>query len=88
MKNLNNSIPIKFDSLGRLTIPIQYRRALGMEVHETVQISITDNKLVVFKSPKKDFKKKINDIKEKANNNESITSEEYTQLCTILDKLK
>ena len=86
--DIKNSIPIKFDALGRLTIPIRYRQALEMEVNETVQIALTDNKLVVFKSPKKDINNKINDIKEKANKNESITSEEYTQLCNISDKLK
>ena len=85
--DLNNSISIKFDGFGRLTIPIQYRRALGMENHETVQISMTDNKLVVFKSQTNDIEKKINDIKMNANDSKIITSEEYKQLCTILDKL-
>lgn len=86
--DLNNSISIKFDGLGRLIIPIQYRRALGMEIHETVQMSMTDNKLVVFKSQTNDIEKKINDIKKNANDSKIITSEEYKQLCTILDKLK
>jgi transcriptional pleiotropic regulator of transition state genes len=32
----------KIDDLGRVVLPIEYRRALGLEVHDTLEMSLQD----------------------------------------------
>ena len=39
----------KLDELGRIVIPIEQRRALDLDVHDPVEISMEDGKLVLKK---------------------------------------
>lgn len=39
----------QLDQLGRVVIPIELRRALGIEIHDPVDISIEDEKVIIRK---------------------------------------
>lgn len=84
----NISIKCKVDSLGRVTLPIQYRRALNIDVREEVDLLLTSNGLFIFKENKGDvLKKKINDIIEVASDCAVLNGNEREELNKILSKL-
>ena len=39
----------KVDDLGRITLPIEFRRTLGIEVHDKVNMQFKDNGIYVYK---------------------------------------
>lgn len=45
---MDNSIEVKLEALGRVTIPIQYRRALGIDKKESVYMKMEDNKIIIL----------------------------------------
>lgn len=84
----NLSIKCKVDSLGRVTLPIQYRRALNIDVRDDVNIEFKDNGLYLYKEDNTDaLKKKINDIIEVASDCAVLNGNEREELNKILSKL-
>ena len=82
------SIKCKVDSLGRVTLPIQYRRALNIEVRDDVNIEFKDNGLYLYKEDNTDvLKQKINDIIEVASDCTVLNGNEREELNKILSKL-
>ena len=83
------SIKCKVDDLGRITLPIQYRRALSIEPHDKVDIEFQDNGIFVFKQTDKDvLKAKIEDVVFAVNCCYKIADEERDRLVEILNKLE
>lgn len=54
MKGMIRMIGIirKFDELGRVTIPMEYRRYLGLEKNARVEVKVNDNYEIVLKPVK------------------------------------
>lgn len=50
MKGINR----KVDELGRIVIPIEYRKELGIEEHNTLSIMIDNNRLILEKGQEVD----------------------------------
>jgi bifunctional DNA-binding transcriptional regulator/antitoxin component of YhaV-PrlF toxin-antitoxin module len=82
------AIKCKVDSLGRVTLPIQYRRALNIDVRDDVNIEFKENGLFIYKEDDADvLKKKINDIIEVASDCAVLNGNEREELNKILSKL-
>lgn len=78
----------KVDNLGRISLPIEFRRTLGIEVHDKVDIEFRDNGLFVFKQTEQDvLKSKLDDVILAANDCKEIEPDEVATLVTILSKL-
>ena len=89
MKKMTNmSIKAKVDNVGRVIIPFQYRKALGIELQDYVDIEFRDNGLFVFKQTEKDvLESKLNDVILAANECKGIDPKELATLVSILSKL-
>jgi bifunctional DNA-binding transcriptional regulator/antitoxin component of YhaV-PrlF toxin-antitoxin module len=76
------------DNLGRVTLPIQYRRALNIDVKDEVNVVFRDNGLFIYKEDAKDIlKRKINEIIDVANDCVVLNGRERESLNKILSKL-
>lgn len=76
------------DNLGRVTLPIQYRRALNIDVKDEVNVVFKDNGLFIYKEDEKDIlKRKINEIIDVANDCVVLNGRERESLNKILSKL-
>lgn len=85
---MEKSIKRKLDNLGRVTIPIEYRRTLNINVKEDVNIEFKDNGLFIYKEDNTDvLKQKINDIIEVASDCTVLNGNEREELNKILSKL-
>ena len=91
---MNRKIPMdgiikcKMDKLGRLSIPVQYRRALNIEPEEDVNMIFTGEGMFVFKETREDIlNRECYDIIEEAVSCEDISNEEFVNLQEILVKL-
>ena len=82
------SIKCKVDNLGRITLPIQYRRALGIEPHNRVNIEFKDNGIFVYKQTEKDvLKSKLGDVVLAVSECKEIDAGEVATVVNILSKL-
>lgn len=82
------SIKCGVDSLGRVTLPVQYRRALNIEVKDDVSVEFKDNGLFIYKEDETTIRRrKINDIVEMANDCKVLNGKERESLSKILSKL-
>lgn len=82
------TIKCKVDDLGRITLPIQYRRALGIEAHDYVDMKFKDNGMFVFKQNEKDvLKSKVDDVMLAVGECSKISVDETETLLGILSKL-
>lgn len=82
------TIKCKVDDLGRITLPIQYRRALGIETHDKVDMEFRDNGMFVFKQNEKDvLKSKLDDVMLAVNDCKEIDAGETATVVKILSKL-
>ena len=76
------------DSLGRVTLPIQYRRALNIDVKDEVNVVFKNNGLFIYKEDMNTIKKrKIDEIVNMANDCSDLSAKERDQLDRILGKL-
>lgn len=86
MKEMTIKCPV--DSLGRIVLPVQYRRALGIEVKEEVNMIFKNNGMFVYKEDASEvLKRKIDDIVNIANECTVLNGNEREELEKILSKL-
>lgn len=78
----------KVDDLGRITLPIEFRRTLGIEVQDKVNVQFKDNGIYVFKQTEQDIlKKKLEDVIFAVNDCKDINAGEVATVVKILSKL-
>ena len=86
--SMDSVIKCKTDKLGRISMPVQYRRALGIKPEEEVSMVFNGKGMYVFKETKEDIlHKECNNIMSEAVNCETISKEEFASLQGILEKL-
>ena len=82
------TIKCKVDNLGRIVLPIQYRKALGIDAHDYVDMEFKDNGMFVFKQNEKDvLKNKLDDVMLAIGDCKEIDPEETATVIDILSKL-
>ena len=91
---MNKKIPMdsvvkcKTDKLGRLSIPVQYRRALNIQPEEEVSMVFNGKGMFVFKETKEEIlNRECNNIMNEALKSDDISMKEYTMLQVIFNKL-
>jgi DNA-binding transcriptional regulator/RsmH inhibitor MraZ len=83
----NGIIKCKTDKLGRLSIPAQYRRELGIEPQEEVSVTFDGKCMYVFKETESEIlERKCNEIM-RAAYNKNMSLEERDRLGELLVKL-
>ena len=82
------TIKCKVDNLGRIVLPIQYRKALGIEAHDYVDMEFKNNGMFVFKATEKDvLRTKMDDVIIAACDCPKISVDEMETLTDIFSKL-
>lgn len=85
---MKGTIKKKVDALGRITLPIEYRRTLGIEVHDEVNLEFSENGIFVYKQTEKDeLISKLNDVMLAVNDCKEIDPSEVATVVSILSKL-
>ena len=85
---MNNVVKCKTDKLGRLSIPVQYRRALNIQPEEEVSMIFDGKGMFVFKETKEEIlNRECNNIMNEALKSDDISMKEYTMLQVIFNKL-
>ena len=85
---MDSVIKCKTDKLGRLSIPAQYRRALGIKPEEEVSMVFNGKGMFVYKETKEEIlSRECNNIMNEALKSEDISMKEYTMLQVIFKKL-
>ena len=85
---MDSVIKCKTDKLGRLSIPAQYRRALGIKPEEEVSMVFNGKGMFVFKETKEEIlSRECNNIMNEALKCEDISMKEYTMLQVVFKKL-
>ena len=79
---------LRVDQLGRITIPINVRRDLGIEEGKRVNVRYDNKKLEILRAGNMDIIESIEDIERAARDNNGVTDREFIQLQEILKKLK
>ena len=86
--SMDGVIKCRTDKLGRISIPVQYRRALHIEPEEDVNMIFNGKGMFVFKETKEDIlNRECNNIMSEASECKDISLEEYATLKGILNKL-
>ena len=86
--SMDSVIKCKTDKLGRISIPAQYRRALGIKPEEEVSMVFNGKGMFVFKETKEEIlNRECNNIMNEALKSEDISMKEYTMLQVIFKKL-
>jgi bifunctional DNA-binding transcriptional regulator/antitoxin component of YhaV-PrlF toxin-antitoxin module len=84
----NGIIKCKTDKLGRISIPAQYRRELGIEPQEEVSMVFDGNGMYVFKETEEEIlERKCNEILSAAFGCKDMNFEEREKLGELLVKL-
>lgn len=84
----NSIIGCKTDKLGRLTLPSQYRRALGIKSEEEVSMMFTGDCMLIFKETEDEIlERKCNDIMQASYSCKDMSVSERTKLGELLMKL-
>ena len=84
----NEFIKRKVDDLGRITLPIEFRRTLGIEVQDKVNVQFKDNGIYVFKQTEEDIlKNKLEDVIIAISECKEIDAGEVATVVSILSKL-
>ena len=93
-KNLERDVTMKefikrkVDDLGRITLPIEFRRTLGIEVHDKVNLQFKDNGIFVYKQTEEDIlKRKLEDVILAVSECKEIDAGEVATVVSILSKL-
>ena len=85
---MQKSIKCKVDDLGRIVLPIQYRRALGILPKDKVDMEFKDNGIFVYKQTEKDvLKRKLGDVVLAVSECKEIDPGEVATVVSILSKL-
>ena len=85
---MQKSIKCKVDDLGRIVLPIQYRRALGILPKDKVDIEFKNNGIFVFKQTEKDvLNNKIGEVVLAVSECKEIDPKEVATVVSILSKL-
>ena len=91
---MNKKIPMdgvikcKTDKLGRVSMPVQYRRALGIKTEEEVSMMFTGDCMLIFKETEDEIlERKCNDIMRAAFDCENMSETERVQLSELLMKM-
>lgn len=78
----------KVDDLGRITLPIEFRRTLGIEVHDKVNLQFKDNGIFVYKQTEEDIlASKLDDVILAVSECKEIDAGEVATVVSILSKL-
>ena len=86
--SMDSVIKCKTDKLGRISIPAQYRRALGIKPEEEVNMVFNGKGMFVYKETKEEIlSRECNNIMNEALKSEDISMKEYTMLQVIFKKL-
>ena len=86
--SMDSVIKCKTDKLGRISIPAQYRRALGIKPEEEVSMVFNGKGMFVFKETKEELlNRECNNIMNEALKSDDISMKEYTMLQVIFKKL-
>lgn len=75
------------DELGRVVIPIQMRKMLGMKPRNNVRLCFNGESIKLTAIDESETSKLVNEVKQLAEGNKNIKEGEYNNLCEILDKL-
>ena len=82
------SIKAPIDECGRVTLPIQYRRELGIEKYDKVDVVFRDNGVFIYKLTEQDIlKSKLDDVMSAVSECKEIDPGEVATLVSILSKL-
>lgn len=82
------SIKAPIDECGRVTLPIQYRRELGIEKYDKVDVVFRDNGVFIYKLTEQDIlKSKLDDVMLAVGECKEIDPGEVATLVSILSKL-
>jgi bifunctional DNA-binding transcriptional regulator/antitoxin component of YhaV-PrlF toxin-antitoxin module len=86
---MKNTLCIKrmVDKLGRVTLPIDMRRMLNIDIGDPVYISFDGKVINVFKHDASALKASIGCVLENAYDSYDLTSSEFEELTRLLDKL-
>ena len=85
---MQKSIKCKVDDLGRIVLPIQYRRALGILPKDKVDMEFKENGIFVYKQTEKDvLKSKLGDVVLAVSECKDIDPGEVATVVNILSKL-
>ena len=91
---MNKSIPMsgvikcKTDKLGRVSMPVQYRRALSIEPEEEVSMTFTGKGMLIFKETEEEIlERNCNHIMSAAYNCKDMNVEDREKLGELLVKL-
>ena len=85
---MQKSIKCKVDDLGRIVLPIQYRRALGILPKDKVDMEFKNNGIFVYKQTEKDvLKSKLGDVVLAVSECKDIDPGEVATVVNILSKL-
>ena len=78
----------KVDDLGRITLPIEFRRTLGIDVHDKVNMQFKDNGIYVFKQTEQEILiSKLDDVMFAAHECKEVSQDEMLTLTDIFTKL-
>jgi DNA-binding transcriptional regulator/RsmH inhibitor MraZ len=81
-------IKCKTDKLGRVSLPAQFRRALGIQTEEEISMMFDGKYMYVFKETESEIiERKCNDIMSAAFNCEDMNGEEREKLGELLMKV-
>ena len=83
------SISRRIDELGRVCIPKYMRDGLDIDSYDRINIRLDGDKIVLSKMDTSELDRNIRSIKSLASEsrNRNLTSNEYDNLCQLLDKL-
>ena len=80
---------LKVDALGRVTIPKDIRRMLGIDGKNRVVVEHDMTKLIIHKADVlNDVDESMDEVLRMAGNSHSISNKEFDELNEIFDKLK
>lgn len=85
---MDSVIKCKTDKLGRVSIPVQYRRALGIETEDEVDMVFTGKGVLIFKETDEEIlERKCNDIMCASYECKDMNVEDREKLGELLMKL-
>lgn len=87
-KSKANVYKMKVDNCGRVVIPIDIRKSLGIDIFDNLIASCDGTSVKFCKENETELDIKVNSLRICARENTKITATEYDTLCEILDKLR
>lgn len=83
------SISRRIDELGRICIPKNMRDVLDIDSYDRIDIKLDGDKILLSKTDTSELESNIRKVKNLASDsrNHNLTTNEYDNLCQLLDKL-